>query len=116
VAVPASYPPFSGYSGTGGGGGVTAHTALTALAWPLSGHTGTNNAVACFSGAGAATTAQATVEGTVLTFSGGVLQFLAIAAAVAFIDPRAVDIEMLALGATTVPPSANAQVLTGSIV
>lgn len=97
-------------------GGVSAHPSLSTLGWSASGHTGTNNAVACFSGVGAALTAQATVDGTVLTFSGGVLQFLAIAAAVAFTDPRAVDIELLALGATTVPPSANAQVLTGSIV
>ena len=97
-------------------GGVSAHPSLSTLGWSASGHTGTNNAVACFSGAGAALTAQATVEGTVLTFSGGVLQFLAMAAAVAFTDPRAVDIELLALGSTAVPPSANAQVLTGSIV
>lgn len=97
-------------------GGVTAHPSLSTLGWSASGHTGTTNSVACFSGSGAALTAQATVDGTVLTFSGGVLQFLAIAAAVAFTDPRAVDIELLALGATTVPPSANAQVLTGSIV
>ncbi len=96
-------------------GGVAAHPSLSTLDWPSSGHTGTNNSVACFTGAGAALTAQATVDGTVLTFSGGVLKFLAIAAAVAFTDPRAVDIEMLPLGATTVPPSANAQVLTGSI-
>jgi hypothetical protein len=97
-------------------GGVAAHPSLSTLGWSASGHTGTNNSVACFSGAGAALTAQATVDGTVLGFSGGVLQFIAIAAAVAFTDPRALDIEMLALGATTVPPSADAQVLTGSIV
>ena len=97
-------------------GGVSAHPSLSTLGWSASGHTGTTNSVACFSGAGAALTAQATVDGTVLTFSGGVLQFLAMAAAVAFTDPRAVDIELLALGATTVPPSADAQVVTGSIV
>ena len=97
-------------------GGVSAHPSLSTLDWPSSGHIGANNSVACFTNVGVALTAQATVEGTVLTFSGGVLQFLAMAAAVAFTDPRAVDIEMLALGSTTVPPSANAQVLTGSIV
>lgn len=97
-------------------GGVTAHPSLSTLGWSSSGHTGTNNSVACFSGAGAALTAQATVDGTVLGFSGGVLQFIAIAAAVAFLDPRSVDVEMLPAGATPVPPSANAQVLTGSIV
>lgn len=97
-------------------GGVAAHPSLSTLDWASSGHTGTINSVACFTGAGAALDAQATVEGTVLTFSGGVLQFLAIAAAVAFTDPRAVDIEMVPLGATVVPPSAIAQVLTGSIV
>ena len=64
---------------------ITAHTQLSTLGWSSSGHTGTNNSVACFSGAGAALTAQATVDGTVLTFSGGVLQFLAMAAAVTFL-------------------------------
>jgi len=95
-------------------GGITAHPSLSTLDWPSSGHTGTNNSVACFSGAGAALTAQATVDGTVLGFSGGVLQFIAIAAAVAFTDPRAIDVEMLPFGATVVD-AVSAQVLTGVI-
>lgn len=95
-------------------GGVSAHPSLSTLGWSASGHTGTNNSVACFSGAGAALTAQATVDGTVLGFSGGVLQFIAIAAAVAFTDPRAIDVEMLPFGATVVD-AVSAKVLTGVI-
>jgi hypothetical protein len=95
-------------------GGVSAHPSLSTLGWSASGHTGTNNSVACFSGAGAALTAQATVDGTVLGFSGGVLQFIDIAAAVAFTDPRAIDVEMLPFGATVVD-AVSAQVLTGVI-
>jgi hypothetical protein len=95
-------------------GGVTSHPSLTTLGWSASGHTGTTNSVACFSGAGAALTAQATVDGTVLGFSGGVLQFIAIAAAVALTDPRAIDVEMLPFGATVVD-AVSAQVLTGVI-
>lgn len=96
-------------------GGITAHPSLSTLDWASSGHTGTNNSVACFTGAGAALNVQATVDGTVLTFSGGILQFLALAAAVAFTDPRALDTEPLALGAVILD-SSEAKVLTGSIV
>jgi hypothetical protein len=96
-------------------GGVSAHPSLSTLGWSASGHTGTNNSVACFSGAGAALTAQATVDGTVLTYSGGVLQFLAMAAAVAFTDPRSIDIAIAPLGASVLE-STDAVVITGSIV
>lgn len=95
-------------------GGVTSHTQLSTLDWPSSKHTGATNSVACFNNTGAALTAQATVDGTVLGFSGGVLQFIAIAAAVAFTDPRAIDVEMLPFGATVVD-AVSAQVLTGVI-
>jgi hypothetical protein len=94
-------------------GGVSSHPSLSTLGWSSSGHTGTVNSVACFSNTGAALTAQATVDGTVLTFSGGVLQFLAMAAAVAFTDARAVDIEYLYASLT---PPTDAEVYTGSFV
>lgn len=94
-------------------GGVTAHSSLTTLGWSASGHTGTTNSVACFSNTGVALTAQATVDGTVLTFSGGTLQFMAMAAAVAFTDPRAVDIEYLTGNPN---PYVDAQVITGSFI
>ena len=94
-------------------GGVTSHPSLSTLGWAASGHTGTTNSVACFSGAGAAQTAQATVDGTVLTFSGGTLQFLAIAAAVAFTSARAVEIEYLT---SAITPTTDAEVYTGSFV
>lgn len=45
-----------------GGGGVTDHTALTSLAWTSSGHTGTANRIAGFSGAGAAALYQIGVD------------------------------------------------------
>jgi len=93
--------------------GVTSHPALTTLGWSAAGHTGTQNSVACFDNAGAAQTVQATLDGTVLTYSGGVLQFLAMAAAVALTSARAVEIEY-AFGALT--PETNAAVYTGSFI
>jgi hypothetical protein len=96
-------------------GGVTAHPSLTTLGWSASGHTGTTNSVACFSNTGAALTAQATVDGTVLTYSGGVLQFLALAASIAFTDPRSFEIQYAPLTATVIP-AATALVVTGAYV
>jgi hypothetical protein len=96
-------------------GGVSAHPALSTLGWSASGHTGTTNSVACFSGAGAALTAQATVEGTVLTFSGGTLQFLAMAAAVAFLDSRTLEVQYAPAGSDVIP-AATANVVTGAYV
>jgi hypothetical protein len=93
--------------------GVTSHPALSTLGWSASGHTGTQNSVACFNVGGAAQTVQATVDGTVLTYSGGVLQFLAMAAAVALTSARAVEIEYLS-GALT--PETNAEAYTGSFI
>ena len=67
------------------------------------------------SGAGAALTAQATVDGTVLTYSGGVLQFLAMAAAVALLDNRTLEVQYAPAG-TTGTLFTSAQVVTGSFV
>jgi len=94
---------------------VTAHTQLSTLGWSASGHTGTANSVACFSGAGAALTAQATVDGTVLTFSGGTLQFLAMAATVVFLDSKTLEEQYAPAGADVVP-AATALVVTGAFV
>lgn len=96
-------------------GGVTAHPSLSTLGWSASGHTGTANSVACFSGAGAALDVQATVEDTVLTFSGGMLKFLAIAAAVAIVDGRAIEVVYGPEG-TNVIPYQDASVVTGAYV
>jgi hypothetical protein len=96
-------------------GGVTAHPSLSTLGWSASGHTGTANSVACFSGAGAALTAQATVDGTVLTFSGGVLQFLAMAAAITFLDSKTLEEQYVPAGADVIPAS-TALVVTGAFV
>lgn len=96
-------------------GGVTSHPSLSTLGWSSSGHTGTANSVACFTGGGAALTVQATVEDTVLTFSGGVLQFLAIAAAVAIVDGRAVEVQYAFDGGNVIPES-SAVVVTGAFV
>lgn len=94
-------------------GGVSAHPALTTLGWSASGHTGTTNSVACFNSSGVAQTAQATVDGTVLTYSGGTLQFLAMAAAVAFTSARAIEVEYLT---SAITPSQDAEVYVGSFV
>jgi hypothetical protein len=96
-------------------GGITAHPLLSTLGWSASGHTGTANAVACFSNTGAALTAQATVDGTVLTFSGGVLQFLAMAAAITFVDSRTLEEQYAPAGADVIP-AATALVVTGAFV
>jgi hypothetical protein len=74
-----------------GTAGVTSHPALTTLGWSASGHTGTTNSVACFGGAGASQTVQATQEGSVLTFTGGVLTFAVFAATVALVSERSTD-------------------------
>lgn len=71
---------------------VTAHTALTTLGWSAAGHTGTSNSVACFNGAGAAQTVQATADGSVLTYTGGVLTFAVFAATVAYLSARTYEI------------------------
>jgi hypothetical protein len=93
---------------------VTSHSALTALSlgWSASGHTGTANSVACFGGAGATQTVQATQEGSVLTFTGGILTFAVYAFTVAYLSDKSYE--------TVAPPEVYAQagdalVLTGSI-
>ena len=84
-------------------GGVTAHTGLTALAWAGSGHTGNTNSLACFDSAtGAAQVVQAASEGSVLGLSGGVLTFIAIAAAAAVTNNSAKTIDILYLAPTEV--------------
>lgn len=94
---------------------VTSHPALTTLGWSASGHTGTINSVACFSNTGAALTAQATVDGTVLSFTGGVLQFVAMTAAVALVNSRNINVEYLPLGADVLP-SSDAITVAGTVV
>jgi len=96
-------------------GGVTSHPSLTTLGWSSSGHTGTTNSVACFSNTGAALTAQATVDGTVLTYSGGVLQVLAMAATVALLDSKTLEVQYGPSG-TDLIPVVSTQVITGSFV
>ena len=96
-------------------GGVTSHPSLTTLGWSASGHTGTTNSVACFSNTGVALTAQATVDGTVLSFTGGVLQFVAMTAAVALVNSRNINVEYLPLNATVLP-SSDAIVVAGTVV
>ena len=98
-----------------GTAGVTSHPALTTLGWSASGHTGTTNSVACFSNTGAALTAQATVDGTVLSFTGGVLQFVAMAATVALVNSRNINVEYLPLGADVLA-SSDALVVAGTVV
>lgn len=96
-------------------GGITSHPSLTTLGWSASGHTGTTNSVACFSNTGVALTAQATVDGTVLSFTGGVLQFVAMAATVALVNSRNINVQYLPLNAEVLP-SSDAIVVAGTVV
>ena len=100
-----------------GTAGVTSHSALTSisLGWTNSAHTGTTNSVACFSNTGAALNAQATEDGTVLSFTGGVLQFVAMTAAVALVNSRNINVEYLPLGADVLA-SSDAIVVAGTVV
>jgi len=95
-------------------GGVTAHSALTpiSLGWAASQHTGTTNSVACFNGAGAALNVQATAEGSVLTFTGGVLTFAVFAATVAYISERSTETYYV----DTLNAAASDFVLAGSMI
>ena len=95
-------------------GGVTAHTGLTTLGWSAAGHTSTGNSVACFTAGGSPQAVQATVEGSVLGFVGGVLTFTVIAAAVAVLAniDRTLEIEYV-----PVPLQTNSAALgAGSII
>jgi len=94
-------------------GGVSAHPALSTLGWSASGHTGTANSVACFNGAGAALNVQATAEGSVLTFTGGVLTFAVFAATVAYLSDKAIEVNYN-IGFTDAASSAF--VLAGTMV
>jgi len=93
-------------------GGVSSHPSLTTLGWSASGHTGTTNSVACFNGAGAAQTVQATAEGSVLTFTGGVLTFAVFAATVAYVSERSTETYYV----DTLSDAATDFVLPGSMI
>ena len=64
---------------------VPAHSALSTLGWTSSGHTGSTTSVAAFNGGGAAQAVQATEDETMLVRRGGILQWVAIAAAVSLL-------------------------------
>jgi hypothetical protein len=72
-------------------GGASSHPSLTTLGWSAAGHTGTASSVACFNGAGAAQTVQATAEGSVLTYTGGILTFAVYAMTVSYLSERTFD-------------------------
>jgi hypothetical protein len=68
---------------------VPAHSALSTLGWTSSGHTGSTTSVAAFNGGGAAQIVQATADETMLVRRGGTLQWVAIVAAVGFLNDPA---------------------------
>lgn len=98
-------------------GGVSAHTALTTLGWSAAGHTGTQTSVACFNGAGAAQTVQATADGQVLQRIGGVLVFASVVASVGIgaAEDRTLDVWYFATNADLIEPG-SAATGPGSIV
>jgi len=101
-----------------GSTGVTSHPALTTLGWSASGHTGTATSVACFNGAGAAQTVQATADGQVLQRIGGVLVFATVAATVGIgaADDRTLDVWYFPLGNDLITEPEGAAQGPGSIV
>ena len=96
-----------------GTAGVTSHPALTTLGWSASGHTGTTNSVACFGGAGASQTVQATTEGSVLTFTGGVLTFAVFAMTVAYLSETGYEINYVS---AFTDAASSATVVAGTMV
>lgn len=75
---------------------ITDHGLLTSgLGWSDSGHTGQTTSIAGFDGSGDAQTIQATEDGQVLTRVGGVLQFVVMTAALAFVSGRAYETEQV---------------------
>lgn len=99
-------------------GGVSSHPSLSTLGWSASGHTGTASSIAGFNGAGAAQTVQATVDGSVLTYVGGVLQFSVVAAAivVSVNQDRALDVEYIPRNNTVLSAVSDAAVGPGSFI
>lgn len=99
-------------------GGVTAHTALSSLGWSASGHTGTQNAVACFGPLGATQTVQATVDNTVLTYTGGVLTFSSIASSISVManQDKTLDVEYIPRNNTVLDYGTDAATGAGSII
>jgi hypothetical protein len=96
-----------------GTAGVTSHPALTTLGWSASGHTGTTNSVACFGGAGASQTVQATTEGSVLTYTGGVLTFAVFAMTVAYLSEKGYEINYVS---AFTDAASSATVVAGTMV
>lgn len=94
------------------------HSSLSTLGWSASGHTGTSNSVAGFNGAGASQTIQATVEGSVLTYVGGILQFSVVAAAIAVgaNQDKTLDVEYIPRNNTVLSAGDDAAVGPGSFI
>jgi hypothetical protein len=74
---------------------VPAHSALSTLGWTSSGHTGSTTSVAAFNGGGAAQVVQATADETMLVRRGGTLQWVAIVAAIGFLNDPETDEDFL---------------------
>lgn len=82
-------------------GGVTAHTGLSNLSWALSGHDGTQNGVAAFSPSNVAAVYAPVSDGSVLAYSGGVLQWTAPPQPSIALGERTYDLLFLTAAATT---------------
>ena len=96
-------------------GGISSHDLLDVLGWSASGHTGTANSVATFNSLGQSQDLQPTLDNTVLTYIGGVLTFASIAAVVATLSARTIDIYSMNANTDILEPTVAAYLETGSI-
>lgn len=72
---------------------LPAHSGLASLTWSGSGHTGVANSVATWNSSGTAAVSTPTADGQVLTYQGGALKWVTLAAGLAFYNEATEAIE-----------------------
>lgn len=72
---------------------VPAHSGLASLSWSGSGHTGVANSVATWNASGTAAVSTPTADGQVLTYQGGTLKWVTLAAGLAFYNSPTETVE-----------------------
>ena len=96
-------------------GGISSHDLLSVLGWSASGHTGTANSVAAFSATGEAQNIQPTLEGSVLTYVGGILTFATMAATVATLSAKTIDTYSMSANTDLIDPTTIISLESGSL-